>query len=285
MRETDCMPNILPCNPKIPPGARTGDAVANRRWVGSHERALRDKSDSTSWVRATLVAHPPGLAQGSLLRMASAAAAADRDASIRNPGSSGWSGSSVARCDSSSEAGIESLRRRFTMLRSCRSQCHGRRHPRCSNGRQQASERANQDDGGDAARPRLDRDHDGPALGTGDQLATPVRAHDLDRKPAAGLPDERGDGDDQNVLHVLHALGGDVDLNGGGVEPARRFRVVETDVDRDGRANVRKVTNRTCVLARRQDSKLRPSAPEADALSTELQARDGSRAPIERGTR
>ena len=29
--------------------------------------------------------------------------------------------------------------------RSCRSQCHGGRHPRCSNGRHQASERADQD--------------------------------------------------------------------------------------------------------------------------------------------
>jgi D-specific alpha-keto acid dehydrogenase len=48
--------------------------------------------------------------------------------------------------------------------RSYRSQCHSRRHPRRSNGRYQASERANQDRRGDAARPRLNGNHDGPVL-------------------------------------------------------------------------------------------------------------------------
>ena len=48
--------------------------------------------------------------------------------------------------------------------RSSRSQCHGRRHPGRSNGGQQAGERADQDGRGDAGRPRLGGDHDGPAL-------------------------------------------------------------------------------------------------------------------------
>jgi hypothetical protein len=51
--------------------------------------------------------------------------------------------------------------------RPCRSRCDGRRHPRRSNGRHQASERADQDGRGDAARSRLDGDHDGPALRVG----------------------------------------------------------------------------------------------------------------------
>ena len=67
-------------------------------------------------------------------------------------------------------AGAERSRHRVsgrTQLPSCRSQCHGGRHPRRSNGRHQAGERADQDGRGDAARPRLDGDHDGPALRAG----------------------------------------------------------------------------------------------------------------------
>ena len=66
----------------------------------------------------------------------------------------------------------------------------------------------------------------------GDQLASPAGAHDLDREPAAGLADERGDRDAQGALH---ALGRDVHLDRGLVEPARLGRVVEADVGRDGR--------------------------------------------------
>ena len=66
----------------------------------------------------------------------------------------------------------------------------------------------------------------------GDQLASPTGAHDLDGEPAAGLADQRGDRDAQGVVH---ALGGDVHLDRGLVEPARLGRVVEADEGRDGR--------------------------------------------------
>ena len=68
----------------------------------------------------------------------------------------------------------------------------------------------------------------------GDQLASPAGAHDLDREPAAGLPDERGDRDAQGALH---ALGRDLHLDRGPVEPARPLRLVQADVGRDGAAS------------------------------------------------
>jgi hypothetical protein len=74
---------------------------------------------------------------------------------------------------------------------SYRSQCHGGRHPRRSNGRHQAGERADQDGRGDAAQPRLGGDHDGPAL----------RADVHGRCRGAGHDaDDAADGRDQDRL-------------------------------------------------------------------------------------
>jgi hypothetical protein len=65
-----------------------------------------------------------------------------------------------------------------------------------------------------------------------DQLALPAGAHDLDREPAAGLPDDRGNRDAEGALH---SPGRDLHLDRGLVEPACLFGVVETDLGRDGR--------------------------------------------------
>jgi hypothetical protein len=54
-----------------------------------------------------------------------------------------------------------------TTAPSYRSKCDRRRHSRRPDSRQQARERADENGRGDAAQPRLDRDHDGPTLGTG----------------------------------------------------------------------------------------------------------------------
>src|SRR4029453_18681896 len=79
---------------------------------------------------------------------------------------------------------------------------------------------------------------DSPACGgeeaqlPGDQLASPLGTHDLDREPAAGAPDDRGNRD---VQGVLYSLGRDFHLHRGLVEPACGCWVVETDGGRNGR--------------------------------------------------
>ena len=50
-----------------------------------------------------------------------------------------------------------------------------------------------------------------------DQVAPPARAYDLDREPAAGAPDDRGD---RNAQGARHALGRDFHLDRCPVEPA-----------------------------------------------------------------
>src|SRR5258706_8564592 len=79
--------------------------------------------------------------------------------------------------------------------RSYRSQCHGRRHPRRSNGRHQAGERANQDGRGDAARPRLEGDHDGPALRAG--------VHGRCRGPGQHADDAADNGEQDRLTEEL----------------------------------------------------------------------------------
>ena len=113
---------------------------------------------------------------GSAPRGSASAGATTPNDSATSSSSTGRRSPRTARCSRSGSTSSSSPRTagssattRSSSLedRSCRSQCHGGRHPGRSDGRHQAGERADQDGRGDAARPGLDGDHDGPALRAG----------------------------------------------------------------------------------------------------------------------